>query len=142
MIEIGIDWVIKKSKKKQEGYNSKIEFYKQKRISLGHEITRVDGIIESLKKDKKDTKRCINEYERIREESPGFILFLDDKYYFELARNNVWTIEELEMEHNEIVKELVDLKTFRISRKEIEEKLERLDIINQEIKRRLFNSED
>ena len=118
--------------------NSELEFYKYKKFYLKNEISIVDRILRETEGKKKNTEKEIIRAKKTKEESPGLVLIFAEDYYFDNRREKRWVIDKLELEHNEIIEKLQNLKTtderFYIKRQKM---LDRLNKINQELESRL-----
>lgn len=69
MVEVGIDWMIDKLRKKISNNNSKLIFYENKKNILKSEISRINRITWKIEKEKIDTEKWINKYEKTKEDS-------------------------------------------------------------------------
>ncbi len=105
---------------------------------MKNEISIVDRILRETEGKKKNTEKEIIRAKKTKEESPGLVLIFAEDYYFDNRREKRWVIDKLELEHNEIIEKLQNLKTtderFYIKRQKM---LDRLNKINQELESRL-----
>ena len=76
MVEVGIDWMIDKLRKKISNNNSKLIFYENKKNILKSEISRINRITWKIEKEKIDTEKWINKYEKTKEDSIEFFELL------------------------------------------------------------------
>ena len=138
MVEVGIDGEIQRLEEELADINSELEFYKYKKLYLQNEISKMDRILRKTEGKKKSTEKKIIRAKKWKEESPGLVLIFDEGYYFNNHREKRWVIDKLELEHNEIVEELQNLKIAdERSYIKRQKKLDRLNDINQELEYQL-----
>ncbi len=138
MVEVGIDGEIQRLEEELADINSELEFYKYKKLYLKNEISIVDRILKETEGKKKNTEQEIIRAKKTKEESPGLVLIFAEGYYFNNHREKRWVIDKLELEHNEIIEKLQNLKiTDERFYKKRQKMLDRLNKINQELEDRL-----
>ena len=133
MVEVGIDWMIDKLRKKISNNNSKLIFYENKKNILKSEISRINRITWKIEREKIDTEKWINKYEKTKEDSPDTVLMIDDNYYFEEKRKIRTVLEKFEIERKKIANMTIYVGVEDNYLEEIEKNLKRLDEITIEL---------